>query len=293
MAKRILVLGSTGFLGSHFESLGNSSLMGTSEPLSIFPLSTKIRDLNLKDLQRRVKKFDIVINCIALSSLEVCEQKQPAAEFLNTHLPEAFALACNRTGAKFVHISSDAVYGDIDRPRTEESVCMPKSYYGVSKLMGEDLAIKANPSTLICRTNFFGYSPKQNSLLDFIVGAGSNRLTMQGFSDVFFNTLYVKELVSIVIRLLQTDERGVFNVMGSETVSKLEFARTVFKEFGYDPGLIQEAKASEQREFANLRNLDLSVDVSKLSNLLGDTAILKHSVQWAAQDIPQHYTIRT
>jgi dTDP-4-dehydrorhamnose reductase len=291
MGKRILVLGSSGFLGSHFASLRKNSLNSRFNSYTIYPSSTRISKLNLKDIECKLKNYDTVINCIALSSIELCEQRRAEAEFLNTLLPEAFAIACNRTGVKFVHFSSDAVYGDIGRPRTEESVCIPKSFYGVSKLMGEEFAIKANPSTLVCRTNFFGFSPRRNSLLDFIVKSGSNGLNMDGFSDVFFNTLYAKELVDIVFRLLQTNEQGVFNVMGSETVSKLEFAKIVYKEFGYNPILIREAKAAERRDFSNLRNLDLSVDVSKLTNLLGTKTLLKQSVQLAVQDKPPHCTI--
>ena len=292
MGKKILVLGSNGFLGSHFVARGNESSRDNPDAYQIFPLSTRINHLNLKAIQREVQNYDVVINCIALSSIEICEQRQAEAEFLNTLLPEAFAIACNRAGLKFIHFSSDAVYGDIKHPRTEESVCIPKSFYGLSKLKGEEFAIKANSSTLVCRTNFFGFSPKQNSLLDFIVKSGSNKLCMQGFSDVLFTTLYVKELVTIVLRLLQSNEQGVFNVMGSEAVSKLEFAKLVFKEFGYDLGQIQEANASELRDFSNLRNLDLSVDASKLTNLLGKKILLRESVQLAAKDIPTHYRIR-
>lgn len=272
-------------------SLVSTPTIYEPEQISLFPHVKKIHNLNSKEIYQVIRDYDVVINCTALSSIELCEQKQSEANYLNTLLPQAFSSACERNGSKFIHFSTDAVYGDIDRPRTEESVCTPKSFYGISKLKGEELVLEANPSTLICRTNFFGYSPKQNSLLDFVIKSGLSKATLQGFSDVFFNTLYVKDLVNMVFRLLHSDAQGVFNLMGLETVSKLEFARAVFNHFGYDSDFIQEARASEISDFAKVRNLDLSVDISKLINTVGKPTPLKESIEWAARDLPSYYTI--
>ena len=117
MIEKTLLLGASGFLGSYFQrALPKNSIFHAS---SYHPsrLGSKLGYIvkkieTEKDIQSLFQKNEItrVINCIALSNIEKCEENPELANWLNSSIPLLLAKKCWQKGIQLIHISTDAVF---------------------------------------------------------------------------------------------------------------------------------------------------------------------------------------
>ncbi len=124
--------------------------------VAFFPNNTVITDLDAVEGIIRRGEFDTVINCVAVASHEACEKDPETAEAINSVFPGVWASAANEIGARFVHISTDAVFdGTSSGLYVENDETRPESVYGSTKVRGEQAVLGANPRALVLRVNFF------------------------------------------------------------------------------------------------------------------------------------------
>ena len=79
-------------------------------------------------------------------------------------MPGRIAKACFLSEIKLIHISTDHLYSNENKLHSEGDEVSLVNIYAKSKYEGEINASNNFPSTLICRTNFFGYGPHICSL---------------------------------------------------------------------------------------------------------------------------------
>lgn len=274
----ILVLGSGGFLGSHFMQHHNDLGAVQRRSIEIYGLKKKISKNAIERDLEIVRKFPIVVNCIALRDIEVCERDQERADYLNNFLPFELARVCEREGNKLIHFSTDAVYGDLTGKRHEESVCKPKSVYARSKLAGENSVLLANNRALVVRTNFFGYSKSSKTLVNFVLDSINRKKHMSGFTDVLFNALYVEKLVRVVLELIDVDATGLINVGNEDSISKFEFIQLLLSELNLPLNVVYPTEAACDKRFRIYRNLDLRMDVTRLKSITSEQLSIRKDI---------------
>lgn len=271
---KVLVLGSSGFLGSYLgfalPRIGHQVAGASRRDVPYFPDNHVGKSLGDFTEIIRSGGYEVVVNCVAIASHEACEADPEAANIINATFPGLWASAAEQVGARFVHISTDAVFdGDSHRLYVENDHKNPTSRYGFSKSLGESLVIAADSSALVVRTNFFGWSRNGKSgPLDFFVGAAESNTPVTGFQDYSVSSIYVGNLVDSILGLLQINAAGVFHLASSTVLSKYEFGVLVSREAGFSsenikPGFLADASGMIKRG----NNLGLSTD--KASHLLG------------------------
>lgn len=138
--KRYLVLGN-GWLGTRIaEYLGAQTLekhfkTGTDFPPALFD------------------KFDVMINAIARTNIDWCEQNKSEAQNSNVTIAANLAKLCSEHGKKFVHLSSACIFeskGEKD-VKFEDSEPAPACFYSETKVLAEKLVLEACPDALIVR----------------------------------------------------------------------------------------------------------------------------------------------
>jgi dTDP-4-dehydrorhamnose reductase len=279
--QKTLILGGSGFLGQYISRVIGDEIIthhsGRSREMApknafIFQITPE----NLQELKDYIREnsFSRIINCVANASLEKCEQYPDDARFLNVEVAKCLAEISLETGAKFVQISTDAVFDGKKAFRNEDDTCSPETVYGKTKLLGEQEVLSANPSSLVVRVNFFGLSERKTSLFNYFLFGLQNQQTLIGFPNIFFTPLYVESTAMAIRRLLELNVTGVIHVAGKERISKYEFGRLIARVWGYPEELI---KSSEYHSKVN-RSLDLSLDTSKLSGLGIDFHTLEQSL---------------
>ena len=76
-------------------------------------------------------KFELLINCAALTAVDYCESHRKEALLVNAEAPRLLAEIANEKSAKLVHISTDYVFdGKKTAPYVEENKAIPLSAYG-------------------------------------------------------------------------------------------------------------------------------------------------------------------
>lgn len=266
MSRKLLILGSTGFLGRYFMESENTIGIGRT-PIKKFNNRNYIIDpLNIEELSKVVDHVrpTAIINCIAKTSIEECEKYPDVAYRVNSEFPAQIALITQEKSLPFVHFSTDAVFDGSQSPYTESDSPNPISIYGETKFQGEKNVMTTNPDSYVLRTNFFGFSFERQSLFNYFFNKLKDQKTCIGFTDVLFSPIYVKDLCSATQALLNKNAGGgLFHVVGDQSLSKYEFGRNIALAMGFESNLIRSSNRPATKD--NLvRSYDLRLSSAKM-----------------------------
>ena len=284
---RILVTGVSGLLGLNlaFElsgalgSVARHQVTGVMnahplrpQPGAALPFATRQVDLlNTGALESLLAESrpDWVIHCAALANLDACEADPELARQLNTDLPRRLALLARQSGARLVHVSTDAVFDGQRGGYTEQDATAPLGVYAQTKLDAESAVLEADPQAIVARLNLFGWSLQgKRSLGEFFVNNLRSGKCVMGFTDVIFCPLLANDQAWIFNEMLERGLSGLYHVVSSECLSKYDFGLRVAAQFGLDGSLIQPASVADSGlKAARAPNLALKTD--KLANALG------------------------
>jgi len=228
----------------------------------------------LKEAMRTIDP-DVIIHCAAMVNVEQCEANKEAANEVNVEATSL--LASHRNGkVRFVYVSTDSVFNGKKGNYTEEDEPHPLNYYATSKLSGELVTRRENPTSVIVRTNIFGYHvQRRSSLAEWALERLANREALDGFVDVRFNPLYTRQLADIIKDHFVTGaSRGVWHVGSDQHISKYEFLVKLAKVFQYSQSLIRPASI-EKAHFSVARPKNTTLNTTKLNGIVGDTPSLE------------------
>jgi dTDP-4-dehydrorhamnose reductase len=210
-----------------------------------------------------------IIHCAAATNVDWCEDHILEAEQINVQASAFLADAAHKLDAGFVYVSTDAVFDGTRGNYAETDETSPLNTYARSKLRGEQEVLRRCPSALIVRVNIYGWNAKnKQSLAEWILYQLMVNKTVPGFTDVYFTPLLTNDLAEILLTMLEGGLNGIYHVVGSERLSKYEFARRVAATFGIDPGGVAPTRVAEAKLRAP-RAPDLSLSTEKISEALG------------------------
>lgn len=271
---RILVLGSSGFLGSFLgyalPRQGHEVLGVSRRNVPYFPGNHGVEGLEQFTEMIRSGDYDAVINCVAVASHEACEAAPENAQAVNATLPALWASAAAETGARFVHISTDAVFdGASAELYTEKDATNPESVYGMTKVQGEQAVLAANPEALVLRANFFGWSRTTKAgILDFFVSAFTDQSPITGFQDYVVSSVYMGDLVDAMMALVERGASGVFHTVSSTPRSKYDFGQMVARATGLSADSMTAGSLADATGLAP-RGHNLALSTAKIEHVLG------------------------
>lgn len=170
------------------------------------------------------KPYDMVINCAAMTNVDGCESAEASAFRVNALGPMHLARACERCGAKLVHISTDYVFPGTDpQPRREADPVQPISAYGRTKWAGEVLASDAYSRTFVVRTAWlYGYVGCNfvKTMLRFARERGSVSVV----ADQYGNPTSANDVAYEILRIALTEEYGTYHCTNKGTCSWYDLA---------------------------------------------------------------------
>lgn len=134
--------------------------------------------------------------------------------------------------ARFVYVSSVAAAGPSPggrEPRTEDMPPKPLTWYGRSKLAGED-AVRSMPElewTIVRPPLVFG--PRERDVLGYFRLAHRGWLPVVGRSDRFYSLIYAEDLAEGLVRAATSSASvgETYFLAGSEVVSWVELGRHI------------------------------------------------------------------
>ena len=212
-------------------------------------------------------KPNIIINAASITNVDECEIKRELCWNVNVKGVENLASAAKRNMALLIHISTDYIFDGKDGPYTEEDRPNPIGYYGKAKLASENVCRMMGVPFAIIRTSVLfglGISVKQNFFLwlntNLKQGKDVNIVT-----DQFNTPTLVDDLVSGILKLIQSSAYGLYHMSGKDYINRYDFAITLANSFGYDKSLIHPITTKSLNQQAN-RPMKGGLKVDKAMN---------------------------
>ncbi len=273
---RLLITGASGLLGLNaaLHALPRHAVFGVDKrDLPGAPFDFLQADLLEAESLERILDWarpDALLHCAALANVDACETDSETARRLNAILPGSIAASCRRRGIRLIHISTDAVFdGTKSSPYLEFDPPHPLSVYAQTKLEGETAVLDANPDAVVARVNFYGWSLSgKRSLAEFFVSNLREGTPVNGFTDVWFCPAFVGDLAEILLKIFESNLRGLYHAVGGECMSKYEFGRRIARQFGFDESLLTPRSVDESGLTAR-RSHNLRLSIHKLTTDLG------------------------
>lgn len=231
----ILVTGANGQLGTEFKHFS------VHYPAFHFYYSDS-HDLDITNEAAIEKalaagKYQYLINCAAYTAVDKAETDEALAYIINGTAAGLLAAACAKHGVKYIHISTDFVFdGTNHRPYQETDKVAPLGVYGASKLQGEQLALEANPNSLVFRTSWL-YSTYGKNFVKTMRHFGVNRPELNVIFDQVGTPTYARDLAETIIEAIVSGKAqslsGIFHYSNEGVASWYDFAVAVMELSGY------------------------------------------------------------
>ena len=268
--------GSRGFLGTNAGVFlqGRARLVGqarASAPSALYERIVALDLRNAAEMGRLVREVrpDVILNAAAISGHETSANDPEQAYAVNVVAAGAIAEAAADVGARMIHISTDAIFNGETGNYSEDDEPSPFSYYGETKLAGEQAVRAAVDDHLIVRTNFFGWSETgRKSVLEFFVNSLRAGTSVRGYPDFIVTSIYIQSLLEAIAELGERGTTGTVHIASSDALSKYDYGMLVADQFGLDPALIARLGPDPGTHTAS-RSRDLSLDTSRAAGLLG------------------------
>jgi dTDP-glucose 4,6-dehydratase len=225
-----------------------------------------------EDVERVAKDIDSIVNFAAETHVD--RSIVEADSFVLTDVYETYNLleVCRKFDVKkFVHISTDEVYGHIEGSFKEEDKLNPRNQYAASKA-GADLLCKAYfetyglPVVITRGTNNYGpYQHPEKFIAKTIIYALLNKkIPVYGSGNQVRDLLFVEDNCEAIEFVLEKGKNGeIYNIGGKQEFKNREVVKMILKLMNKPEGLIEFVK---DRPGHDLR---YSLDISKIEKLGG------------------------
>ncbi len=279
---RVLLTGGCGFIGSH---LVRRLVAAGDDVVVLDKLTYAGNPANLADVEHAFHRGDIadpaavaaasegadaVVNVAAETHVD--RSIDGATEFVTTNVLGTQVLLdwAREHGVRFLQVSTDEVYGDIDSGLSREGdPIRPSSPYAASKAAGDLLALASvrthGVDVVITRgSNTYGPNQYPEKLIPFFTTNALDGKPLPVYGDGLQTRdwLHVEDHAAGIELVLREGKTGeVYNIAGGEEVANAEITRRIVELTGADPALVTrvEDRPGHDRRYA--------LDATKLKSL--------------------------
>lgn len=178
------------------------------------------------------------------------------------------AAAASATGARLVHVSSDAVFSGHLARYDETCPPDPTTPYGAAKAAAETAVKGLAPGAVIARTSLIiGGGASHHEKLVYALASGATAGAL--FADDIRCPVHVGDLAAALLELARSRYGGVHHVAGSDPVSRHELGVLIARRDGLDAGRLPRGLRAETGPAGALEvRLDCTATQARLSTRL-------------------------
>lgn len=231
--KTIWVAGSKGQLGTEIRIQNEKS-----EKFNFIFTDIDELDLTNSDSVKNfavVNKPDIIINCAAYTNVDKAETDKDSAFRINSDVPSLLSEISVEQNCTLIHISTDYVFdGKSCRPYEEYDPTSPKSVYGMSKLIGENTALRNNRN-LVIRTSWL-YSAHGNNFLKTMLRLGKEKESLGVVYDQVGSPTSAADLAAAAMHICdlilssENNYGGIYHFSNEGVCSFYDFAVMIMEQ---------------------------------------------------------------
>lgn len=272
---KLLITGGKGQLGCQLKSIleRNSSDIGEVDQ-RLKDCECKFIDYDELDITNYNEvtsyiiafKPDVIINCAAYTNVDGCENDKDAVFKVNAIGPRNLAIASEKFGIKLLQVSTDYVFnGEDNVPFKEYDIPQPVSVYGKTKLLGEQYLRENCSKYFIVRTAWL-YGEWGKNFVFTIMKAAQKKGHLDVVDDQRGNPTYAEDLAHHILKIILTDEYGIYHCTGNGECSWYNFACKIVEYSGIkcivNPTTSDKInRAAKRPAYSSLDNMMLRVTI--------------------------------
>ncbi len=179
--------------------------------------------LDTRLLKHTLKGIDIVYHLAAKVTTPFADQNAHFFEQVNHWGTAELVYAIEESDVKkVIYTSSASVYGASSQEADENTLPNPRTFYGISKLRGEEhinrLMVKTEKTYIVRCGNIYGYSKSMrfDSVINrFMFDANfKNRIAIQGDGEQHRSFIHIDKTANILANLIFSDlEKGIYDLV--------------------------------------------------------------------------------
>ena len=222
----VFVTGAGGLLGGHvawtFAQRGANVIAATHAHLDVTDLDKVRTSLVQADP-------GVVINCVAMTDVDACEEDPERAFAVNALGAENVAVAAREAGAAVVHLSSDYVFDGTKGSYVEDDPTNPIQVYGRSKLEGDERVRAATPWHFIVRSAWIYGTGGKNFISKHLPRLLASGEPINAVDDQCGSPTYAPDLAEAITELVETLDYGTYHVVNEGTCSFADAAEAALE----------------------------------------------------------------
>lgn len=232
--QRLAILGANGQLGSELARLAGEAWSVTALTRHVFDA---VDPAGLEGLLSAAEP-QVVINCVAATHVDRCEDEPEMARRINTSFAGAAASASRAIGARFVQVSTDFVFGGgAERsPLAEDAARAPVNVYGRTKADGEDAAREACADCQVVRVaalyGHAGASGKGGNFVETMLKLARDQAEIAVVADQVTSPTHAPDAAAAILHLAKHTGPGVYHAAGAGQASWFDLAEAALRESG-------------------------------------------------------------
>jgi dTDP-4-dehydrorhamnose reductase len=233
--KKILVTGANGQLGQCIQKIA-PDFEDRVEFIFADSQALDITDADSVSDYFYDHKPHFCINAAAYTAVDLAETESEKAFGVNAEGIKNLAEICAEYKTVLIHVSTDYVFnGDTQISYSEDSFTDPQGVYGASKLAGEELALAANPKTVVIRTSWL-YSEFSKNFVKTMLNLFRQRPELGIVNDQFGQPTNANDLAEAILKIIGTEPKvyGVFHFSNYPETTWFDFAEKI-AEFAKSP----------------------------------------------------------
>lgn len=208
-------------------------------------------------------KPDLVIHCAAVGSVDYAQKNTSECHHINVIGTRNVVEASGK--AKFVYISTNAVYKGDKPPYSEESELQPVNWYGRLKQEAETIVRTISDNWLIIRPFMlygYPYPGGRGNWYTTIVQKLAMGETVKLVNDVYWQPTTAEDVAGAIWKLIEGPKNQIYNVASDDHMTLYDFGLKIAK----DKRQIEPIGSSQLMGIAP-RPVDTAYDLSKIKSL--------------------------
>lgn len=277
---KVLVTGGTGIIGRyllrkikpHAKAVATYYLNKDSERISDVEYH-RLDIARKKDVIElfTVIKPDVVVHIASIGSVDFCEEHRDEAWMVNVDGTKNMIEGAQTCQARFIFISSNAVFDGKTPPYDEEDLPSPVNFYGKLKLEGEEAIASSGLEYAIVRPILiYGWNDpsERSNPVTWLLSKLKDNKPVKIVNDIYCNPLLANNCADAIWSVIINRKKGIYHVGGKDRLSRFDFAVKTAKAFGMDHKLIESVPNAYFKNIAP-RPKDTTYSTKKMQRKLG------------------------
>jgi len=228
--KKVLVTGANGQLGWELQQVAKAN-----PNFEFIFLDRSAMDLSNPDgLLKIIESYapSAIINTAAYTAVDKAEIEKSLAHVINAEAVAELASIAKNKNIPFITYSTDYVFsGNAAIPYVTDTQLAPVNYYGKTKADGEQMALAANPDSIIIRTSWV-FSSHGYNFVKTMIRLMKERDSLNIVGDQQGRPTYARDLATASIQILNALNlglpiKGIYHFANTGETTWFDFAQKI------------------------------------------------------------------